>query len=125
MCPGGQNLRLLREQLGLTMRDVETAGARIAQKHGNDEFAIPPSRLSDIETKGVVPSIFRLYSFAAIYRREYRELLSFYGLELDGISADVSSGSPKATHVSEASSNVTQVRVPTRLDPGFSLQKTT
>ena len=58
-------------------------------------FAIPPSRLSDIETKGVIPSIFRLYSFAAIYRREYRELLSFYGLELDSISADIQFGRPQ------------------------------
>src|ERR1039457_5201894 len=81
--------------------------------------------LSDIETKGIIPSIFRLYSFAAIYRREYRELLSFYGLELDGISADISFGRPQKSHVSEALSNVGQVRMPTRLDPGFSLQKTT
>src|SRR5271155_1791458 len=63
MFPGGQNLRVLREQLGLTMRDVENASARIAQKRANDEFAIPQSRLSDVETKGVIPSIYRLYSF--------------------------------------------------------------
>src|SRR5208337_1026485 len=82
---GGQRLRALRESLGYRMRDVELASDRIAQRFENEEFSIPPSRLSDIETKGVVPSIFRLYSFAAIYRRDYRELLSFYGLELDGI----------------------------------------
>jgi hypothetical protein len=107
------------------MRDVEMASSQIAQRFSNEEFAIPPSRLSDIETKGIVPSIFRLYSFAAIYRREYRELLSFYGLELDGISADVGFGHPQKSHVTEASSNVTQVRIPTKLDPAFSLQKTT
>jgi hypothetical protein len=107
------------------MRDVELASNQIAQRFDSEEFAIPPSRLSDIETKGIIPSIFRLYSFAAIYRREYRELLSFYGLELDGISADISFGRPQKSHLSEALSNVTQVRMPTRLDPGFSLQKTT
>jgi hypothetical protein len=107
------------------MRDVELASNQIAQRFESEEFAIPPSRLSDIETKGIIPSIFRLYSFAAIYRREYRELLSFYGLELDGISADISFGRPQKSHVSEALSNVGQVRMPTRLDPGFSLQKTT
>ncbi len=94
MCQGGQNLRLLRDQLGLTMRDVETASARIAQKHGNDEFAIPPSRLSDIETKGVFPSIFRLYSFAAIYRRDIRELMSWYGVDLNGMASDLDFVSP-------------------------------
>jgi len=122
---GGQRLRALRETLGYRMRDVELASNQIAQRFESDEFAIPPSRLSDIETKGIIPSIFRLYSFAAIYRREYRELLSFYGLELDGISADISFGHPQKSHVSEASSNVRQMRMPTKLDPGFSLQKTT
>jgi hypothetical protein len=107
------------------MRDVELASNQIARRFASEEFAIPPSRLSDIETKGIIPSIFRLYSFAAIYRREYRELLSFYGLELDHISADISFGHPQKSHLSEALSNVKEVRVPMRLDPGFSLQKTT
>jgi len=107
------------------MRDVELASNQIAQRFQSDEFAVPPSRLSDIETKGIIPSIFRLYSFAAIYRREYRELLSFYGLELDAISADIGFGHPQKSHVSEALSNVKEVRMPIRLDPGFSLQKTT
>ena len=122
---GGQRLRTLRENLGYRMRDVELASNQIAQRFQSDEFTIPPSRLSDIETKGIVPSIFRLYSFAAIYRREYRELLSFYGLELDGISADIGFGHPQKSHVSDALSNVKEVQMPIRLDPGFSLQKTT
>jgi hypothetical protein len=122
---GGQRLRVLRETLGYRMRDVELASSQIAQRFASEEFAIPPSRLSDIETKGIIPSIFRLYSFAAIYRREYRELLSYYGLELDGISADIGFGHPQKSHVTEASSNIREVRMPTRLDPGFSLQKTT
>ncbi len=107
------------------MRDVELASNQIAQRFQSEEFAIPPSRLSDIETKGITPSIFRLYSLAAIYRREYRELLSFYGLELDSIAADIGFGQPQKSHLSQALSNVRQVRMPTKLDLGFSLQKTT
>ena len=122
---GGQRLRLLRETLGYRMRDVELASNQIAQRFESDEFSIPPSRLSDIETKGIIPSIFRLYSFAAIYRREYRELLSFYGLELDGISADIGFGHPQKSHVTEALSNVTQLQIPTKFLHGFTLQKTT
>ena len=122
---GGQRLRMLRETLGYRMREVELASDQIARRFKNEEYAIPPSRLSDIETKGMVPTIFRFYSFAAIYRREYRELLSFYGLELDGISADLGSGHPQKSHLSEALSNIKTVRMPTKLDPGFSLEKTT
>lgn len=124
MWPGGQNLRLLREQLGLTMRDVETASARMAQKHGNDEFAIPPSRLSDIETKGVVPSIFRLYSFAAIYRQDIRELMSWYGVDLNTMASDLDFVIPPKSHVSEALANLSAVQVPLRLDPSFDPRRT-
>ena len=62
----GTRLRRSRERLGLTMREVESASFRIAERHGNDEFAVCPSRLSDIETKGLVPSIYRLYSLSNI-----------------------------------------------------------
>jgi len=73
----GSNLRTVRERLGLTMREVESASARIADRHGNDEFSVSPSRLSDIETKGLVPSIFRIYSLAIIYHCDVREVLSW------------------------------------------------
>jgi hypothetical protein len=124
MCPGGHNLRLLREQLGLTMRDVENASARIAQKHANDEFAIPPSRLSDIETKGVVPNIFRFYSFAAIYRRDIRELMTWYGVDLNGMAFDLDFVMPPKSHVSEALANLSAVHMPLRLDPSFDPRRT-
>src|SRR5579884_1952455 len=50
MQSAGKSLRSLREKLGLTMRDVENSSARIADKYRNEEFSVPPSRLSDIET---------------------------------------------------------------------------
>jgi len=121
---GGQNLRAQREQLGLTMRDVEHASTRLAEKHHNDEFAIPPSRLSDIETKGVVPSIFRFYTFSVIYRRDLRELLSWYGVELDGMAHDLEMVMPPKSHLSAALTGVSSVRMPVRLDPGFDPRRT-
>src|SRR5450755_3564659 len=85
----GLNLRGVRERLGLTMREVESASVRIAERHGHDEFAISPSRLSDIETKGLVPSVFRLYSLAVIYRCDLREVLTWYGIDLSLSAADM------------------------------------
>src|SRR5579863_3217911 len=124
MFPGGQNLRVLREQLGLTMRDVENASARIAQKRANDEFAIPPSRLSDVETKGVIPSIYRLYSLAVIYRRDIRELLSWYGVDLNGMATDLDFVIPPKSHVSQALANLSSIQMPIRLDPSFDPRRT-
>ena len=68
---------------------MESASVRIAERHGNDEFAVSPSRLSDIETKGLVPSIFRLYSLAVIYRSDLREMLAWYGMDLSLSAADL------------------------------------
>jgi len=121
----GQRLRELREQLGLTIRDVEMASLRIAQKHDKDDFAIQLSRLSDIETKGVLPSIYRLYSLSVIYRIDLRELLRWFGVDLNDAASDLRFSEPPRTHISQALANVSSVQVPVRLDPGFDLRRTT
>src|SRR6202167_3671741 len=124
MLPAGKSLRTLREKLGLTMRDVETSSARMAEKYRNEEFSIPPSRLSDIETKGVLPNIFRLYTLSVIYRRDFRELLGWYGIDLNNMAADLSMIAPPRSHMSEALAGLVSVQVPIRLDPGFNEQRT-
>lgn len=75
----GRKLRGVREDLGFTLRDVHAASLRLASRHHNRRLAISPGRLSMIETKNEVPSIFRLYALAQIYERDVRELLTFYG----------------------------------------------
>ncbi|HTM90287.1 MAG TPA: helix-turn-helix transcriptional regulator [Terriglobales bacterium] len=115
----GLNLRGLRERLGLTMREVESASARIAERHGNDEFGVSPSRLSDIETKGLVPSIFRLYSLAIVYRSDLREILAWYGIDLSLSAADLLLNLPPKSHFAETLQGTAKVAIPTRLDPSF------
>ncbi len=124
MLAGGKNLRILREKLGLTMRDVENSGARIAEKYRNEEFAVPPSRLSDIETKGILPSIYRLYTLSVIYRRDLRELMSWYGVDIGNTAADLGLVSPPKSHVSDALAGLAAVQMPVRLDPGFNERRT-
>jgi transcriptional regulator with XRE-family HTH domain len=124
MVSGGQNLRVLREKLGLTMRDIETASERIARKHENEEYLIPISRLSDFETKGVIPSIYRLYSLAVIYRREMRELLMWYGIDLDIPVSDLGLAAPPRSHISRALAGTKSAQMPVRMDPGFDPRKT-
>jgi transcriptional regulator with XRE-family HTH domain len=124
MLSGGQRLRALRERLGFTMRDVEAASAAIAAKHQNAEFAIPPSRLSDIETKNVVPSIYRLYSLSVVYRSDPHELMSFFGVDLNNAAEDLSLSVPPKSHISEALRSNSTVRIPLRLDPSFDLRFT-
>jgi transcriptional regulator with XRE-family HTH domain len=124
MLPAGKSLRTLREKLGLTMRDVENSSTRIAEKYRNEEFFIPPSRLSDIETKGILPSIYRLYALAVIYRRDLRELMSWYGVDMNNIAADLGLVSPPRSHVSEALTGLASVQIPLKMDPGFDERRT-
>ena len=119
----GQRLRILREELGLTIRDVEAASSRIAARHGSEDFLVSPSRLSDIETKGILPNFYRLYSLAVIYRRDLRELMQWYGVDLNDMAADLALAEPPKSHISETLDSMLAVSMPVRLDPGFDLRR--
>jgi len=106
------------------MREVENASLRIAARHNNDEYAIAPSRLSDIETKGVVPSIYRLYTLGVIYRLDVREILACYGIDLNQLAQDLALSLPPKSHRAEALPATTTIRVPIRLDPSFDSRRT-
>ena len=121
---GGHNLRVLRERLGLTMRDIETASEQIARSRSNEEFSVPISRLSDFETKGVIPSFYRLYSLAVIYRKDFRELLVWYGVDLSLPVSDLGISAPPRSHLSSALANQQTVQMPVRMDPAFDPKKT-
>jgi hypothetical protein len=109
--------------MGLTIRDVEGASARIAARHGNEDFAVSPSRLSDIETKGILPNIYRLYSLAVIYRRDLREMLEWYGVDLNETAADLGLAEPPKSHISGTLDSAASLNVPVRLDPAFDLRR--
>ncbi len=124
MLSAGIDLRKIRERLGLTMRDVESASMLISQHHGSEEYLIPPSRLSDIETKGVIPSIFRFYSLAAIYHKPVRSLLQFYGIDLDAINSEWASSQPARSHIVTVDNERAAFNIPVKMDPGFDLSET-
>jgi transcriptional regulator with XRE-family HTH domain len=78
MIPPGLRLRQTRETLGLTYRDVEKASYQIAVNRGRPDFILHISRLADIENRGVVPSLHKLYSLAAILHLDPAEISSWY-----------------------------------------------
>src|SRR5690349_5287509 len=115
MLRAGSTLRQMREKLGLTMRDVETASEKLARKRGNVGYFVPISRLSDVETKGITPSIYRLYALAIIYHSDFRRMLQLYGVELDLEVSDLEVTCPPKSHLSQALSTVETVQVPVRM----------
>ena len=122
----GQRLKRARERLNLRYRDVEEASLRIARNHHNDEFSVALSRLADIENKGTVPSIYRMYSLCAIYRLDVAEVLEWYGVDLGSIGADACSIEIERTHMIGFEADVHgEAVLPLSLDPGLDVRRTT
>ncbi len=125
MLSAGKKLRDLREQIGLTLRDVELASTALADQRGIEEFVVNPSRLSDIETKGVIPSIYRLYVLSVIYRADIAELLKLYGIDLSMTVADYAICRPAKTHRLEVVTGRGTAHIPVKFDPGFDFRRST
>jgi transcriptional regulator with XRE-family HTH domain len=113
----GNRLRDTRQRQGLTLQRVEQLGAQIASALNNQEFAIPMSRLSHIETKGVVPSIYRIQSLARIYRLTPDTILEWYGIKQSTLDALQLEESPKGRFAFFQKPK--EVQVPVSLDPSF------
>jgi transcriptional regulator with XRE-family HTH domain len=120
----GEKLKQARERLALTYRDVGGASQVIARRRGSDDFAIALSRLADIENKGTVPTIFRLYTLCAIYRLDLQEVLRWYGVPLDFLPADALQIGLDETHAIQFPA-ASPVAVPHSLDQEIDLSKTT
>ena len=121
---GGEKLKRVRERLKLTYRDVEKASQVIASRRGSDEFSIALSRLADIENKGTLPTVFRMYSLCVIYRLELDMVLGWYGVPRDQLHADaVHIGLPQ-THAIQFEERGA-VTVPQTPDGDIDLNKTT
>jgi transcriptional regulator with XRE-family HTH domain len=122
----GEKLKRVRDRLNLTIRDVEEASRKIAGRHKNDEFVVGLSRLSEIENKGTVPTLYRLYSLCSVYRLDLLEVLEWYGVEVGEMPADSMAAEVSRTHpISFGSAMNGNVNLPLALDPGIDIRKTT
>jgi len=74
----GRVLRRIREERGLTVRDVNLRSRAIAKRLRNPDYALALSALWEIEAEGKVPHLYRLASLAKIYGRSFDELLGLY-----------------------------------------------
>jgi hypothetical protein len=70
----------VRENLGLSMRDVHRISKQAARSLRNRDYIVSPSRLSDIEAKGHTPNLYRLHALSLVYNCRVERLLNFYGI---------------------------------------------
>lgn len=120
----GRKLKQARERLNLRFREVEEASTRLAAIHGSDEYILALSRLADIENKGTLPSLYRLYSLCVIYRLELNEVLSWYGISVNSLATDAGLLGHPQTGLIGFRAEDGEVRVPLSLDPGLDISKT-
>lgn len=120
----GERLKRVRERLRLTFRDVEHASLKVAARRGNDQFIVALSRLADIENKGTLPTIYRLYTLCAIYRLDFNEVMEWYGVPSDQLSGDAGHISLENTHLVHFAPDA-EGPVPLALDTEIDLERTT
>lgn len=117
----GEKLREIRNDLGMTIRDVEKLSARISMEEGIEEFAISNPWLTQIEKGNSVPSIHKLYSLSVILRVKFTDLLLFFGIDLDNIGKHQLITQLNKTHTASVETFNTRklVTFPVRMDPSF------
>lgn len=95
----GLRLRQARERLGLAYRDVERASFELAARRGRPELILHISRLADIENRGVVPGLHKLYTLAVVYHLNPLEIFRWYDVPIEDCFPDGGAFHAPQTHL--------------------------
>lgn len=117
----GLSLRQARERLGLTYRDVERASYELAVRRGRPELVLHISRLADIENRGVVPGLHKLYTLAVVYHLDPLEIFRWYDVPLEDCFPDGDAFHAPQTHLA---ARPFALKTPLRFDPAFDPRRT-
>jgi hypothetical protein len=107
--------------VGLTYREVARASFELATRRGNPNFMVNISRLADIENRGVVPSLHKLYTLAVIYHLNPAEISSWYGVPMDLCFEDAVGFPGLRTHLAAAP---VSTKIPARFGAAFDPHRT-
>jgi len=117
----GLRLRQTRERLGLTYREVERASYELAVRRGRSEFVLHISRLAEIENRGVVPGLHKLYTLAVIYHLDPHEIIRWYDIPIEQCFHDGTWVPSPQTHLMAPPASL---RIPMRFDPACDPRRT-
>ncbi|HEY3743897.1 MAG TPA: helix-turn-helix transcriptional regulator [Bryobacteraceae bacterium] len=116
----------MRVRLGLTTREVDLLSRKIAAEEGNEELSISHARLIQIENGESTPSVYKLFTIAAIYGANLSDLLEYY-VPLERLQYYHLQAALPNTHLmnTEPADPSRTVTFPVRFDAGFNPAKTT
>jgi transcriptional regulator with XRE-family HTH domain len=124
--PPSEQLKNIRNRLGITTRDVAEFSQRIAQAEDNAEYHISNAWLTQIENSDSVPSVYKLYSLSSIYRIKFSDLLLLYGVDLQNLVKHQLTAPLPNTHLTtlEVYDTDKTVSFPVRFDRSFDVDNT-
>lgn len=119
-------LRRVRQLLGISLRNVEDLSQQLADEHGNPEFFVSKAWLTRLEGGHPTSNIHKLLSLSSIYHIPVNELLKLYGADLDRFASHQLATELPNTHLAtlEVYDRERAVSFPVRFDPAFSLDAT-
>lgn len=123
----GERLKAIRRLLGISTRQVENYSRQIAKAEGSARFYISNAWLSQIEAKGPVPGVQKLFSLSVIYRLNFVELLYLFGIDLERIGLHQLEIRLPKTHPAklEVYNEDRTATFPVSFHEGFKVEKTT
>jgi len=123
----GEQLRQIRDKLGISTREVESRSRQIAESEGNPEFSISHPWLTQIENgDAALSSIHKLFSLASIYGMSVPELLLVIGVDSQKVVIYHDQMPLPKTHLARYQSleESAAIELPVRLDASWNLNET-
>lgn len=82
----GGRLRIARERLHLSTRDVERLSRILAERRKNQEYYISHGWLTEIERGDFAPSIYKLCTLSSIYQCSLDQILAIFDIHIGDIA---------------------------------------
>src|SRR5258708_6374562 len=123
----GEQLRQIRDKLGISTREVESRSRQIAESEGNPEFAISHPWLTQIENDdAALTSLYRLFRHDSIYGMSVPELLLVIGVDSQKVVIYHDLMPLPKTHLTRYQSleESSAIELPVRFDASWNLNET-
>lgn len=108
----GQQLRSLRKQRRLRVRDVEEASRRIADAKGDDKCRISNGWLVQLEKCDSAPNLHHLFVLCATYGVNVFEFLRLYGINVEELPEYEAIANPQRTQLLSATTTSLNLAAP-------------
>jgi len=84
----GIALKQLRDECGLTLREVEKRSKRLAKQKQNSDYVVSRGFLNNVERGKYTPSFFKLYALGVVYGVHPSGMLSLFGCNVSDFGRD-------------------------------------